>query len=334
MLFLFFSGSMFSQSLSYSAAESLLDDAQMKILKNADKFINRAEKSISDAARIEDKYEKFKVKKKKKYDKKTAEAKKLRIEAERNYLKAYQDATEVWSKVINDATFYNDNDRNRANALNEDALDLIDQADNKMKSYNSSIMDSKALKTMPSSSVLSACNSARNFKESAFNKQKQALDLVMEQNAKKEKDEADNRAWQTAQDINTIAAYQDYINNNPDGKYVSNARQMIQMLEEEAEKDTQPDVGDYKFQVQIAASRTPLSTYELRARYSNTGEIDRVKVGSMFKYRVGEFYNYADAAKFRDQLTNAYPYKRRETPFVVVFDKSGNQIEVTDSMKQ
>lgn len=334
LLFFFISGITFSQVVTYNDAEGLFSDSHVSKLEKAEKIIDRADASLNKAMEIESKYQKFKAKKMKKYDKKTWEAKKIRIDVERNYQKAYEEAYEVYSEIIQGATFYNDRDKNEATALDQDAGDNLEQSDNKMKSYTKSLMDSKALKKMSSSSLNSAINTSRNYKEGAYNKQKEALDLVLDQDRKKQLDEQDDLAWQNAQDLNTIESYQEYLSGFSQGKYASQARQMIQQLQADAEKDNEPVMTDFKFQVQIAASRTPLSNYELKARYSNTNEIERIKIGHMFKYRVGEFYNYADAAQFRDQLTNSYSYKSRETPFIVVFDKNGNQIEVTDDMKR
>ena len=67
------SGSVLSQSVTYSSAESLFNDEQIRILEKAEKFIDRAESNISEAEQIESKYEKFKSKKKAKFDKKTVE---------------------------------------------------------------------------------------------------------------------------------------------------------------------------------------------------------------------------------------------------------------------
>ncbi len=317
-----------AQVVTYSAAEGLFNSEQVKVLEKAEKYINKAEAKISKAEAIEKKYEK-KKKKKKKYDKKTWEAKKFRIQAEKDYLKAYQDASAVYSQIIVGTSYYDDNDKSEAHALNDDAVSLIESADKKMSKYNKKIGDTKYLKKLSSSSLKSAISSARSSKESAYSKQTEALDIVLNQGRKKEADERDNKAWSTAQNINTIASYQDYIDNFPSGKYVSKARQMIRKLQADQNKK-KPVVSDYIFKVQIAASRSALPKYELAGKYSNTSEIEKSYSGGYYKYWVKSFPTYSQAAAFRDQLL------RSTVPdaFVVVFDKSGNQLEVTDEMKQ
>ncbi len=316
-----------AQSVTYSAAESLFNSEQTKVLEKAEKYITKAEAKISKAEAIEKKYEK-KKKKKKKYNKKTWEAKKFRIQAEKDYLKAYQDASAVYSQIIVGATYYDDNDKSEAHALNDDAVSLIEGADKKMSKYNKKIGDKKYLKKLSYSSVTGAINSARSSKESAYSKQTQALDIVLNQGRKKLLDEKDNKAWANAQNINTIAAYQDYIDNFSSGKYVSKARQMIRKLQAEQNKN-KTVVSDYIFKVQIAASRSALPKYELAGKYSNTSEIEKSYSSGYYKYWVKSFPTYSQAAAFRDQLL------RSTVPdaFVVVFDKSGNQLEVSDEMK-
>ncbi|RLD49879.1 MAG: hypothetical protein DRI94_10195 [Bacteroidetes bacterium] len=326
LVFLLFSGYTNAQTVTYSSAESLFNSEQSKVLEKAEKYIDKAEAKITKAEAIEKKYAK-KKKKKKKYNKKTWEAKKFRIQAEKDYLKAYQDASAVYSQIIVGATYYDDNDKSEAHALNDDAVSLIEGADKKMSKYNKKIGDTKYLKKLSSSSVNSAISSARSSKESAYSKQTEALDIVLNQGRKKELDAKDNRAWSNAQNINTIASYQDYIDNFPSGKYTSKARQMIRQLQ--AEMNKKPVVSDYVFKVQIAASRSVLSKYELAGKYSNTSEIEKEYSGGFYKYRVKSFSTYSQAAAFRDQLL------RSTVPdaFVVVYDKSGNQLEVSDEMK-
>ncbi len=328
LVFLLFSGYTGAQTVTYSNAESLFNAEQTKVLEKAEKYITKAESKISKAEAIEKKYAK-KKKKKKKYNKKTWEAKKFRIQAEKDFLKAYQDASAVYSQIIVGTTYYDDNDKSEAHALNDDAVSLIEGADKKMSTYNKKIGDSKYLKKVSSSSVNSAISNARSSKESAYSKQTEALDIVLNQGRKKELDEKDNKAWSNAQNINTIASYQDYIDNFPSGKYTSKARQMIRQLQAEQDKNKSV-VSDYVFKVQIAASRSALPKYELAGKYSNTSEIEKEYSDGFYKYRVKSFSTYSQAAAFRDQLL------RSTVPdaFIVVYDKNGNQLEVNDEMKQ
>lgn len=333
IVFVFISASLFGQSLTYSPAEELLSEDQADRLEKAEKYISNGEKKISEAKVIEAKYAKKKKKKKKKdkpskYDKKIWEAKKYRILAEKDFLKAYQEATEVYSELINKAEFYEEDDIKEANSLNDNALSLIEEADDDMRSYNSMTGDKKALQNLSSSKLSSVISSSNGKKKSAFDKQKEALDLVLAQGRKKEDNERDERAWANAQSIHTIAAYQDYIDNFPSGKYVYKAKQMIDQLREEIERNKEPK-SDYTFMIQIASSDVTLSNRELKNRYANTSEIKREYVDGLYKYRIDKsFITYEQAYDFAMSIKNKNP-----DLFIVAFSKEGVQIQITEQMK-
>lgn len=318
-----------SQNVTYSSAESLFTQEQKSVLDKAEKFIEKGDKLIKNANEIDGKFEKLdKKKKEKKFDKKTWEAKKFRIEAEKNYLKGYQDAITVYSEIVTGAEYFDSNDDKEAHALSEAAGESITEAEKKMSAYDKISNDSKQLKKLTSSSLNTAINSAAKLREDAYDKEKEALDIILSQSRKKEQVKRDEKAWENAQDINTIASYQDYIDNFPTGKYVNRARQLIKQLQEE-ERDKQVEQGNYVFMVQIAASKVLLSKGKLSSLYKKTKEIEKVFAEGYYKYRVGKYTNYKEAASFRDQLMRAGV----PDAFVVVFDKNGNQIEVTDNMK-
>jgi hypothetical protein len=326
---LFFSGIMKGQTVTYSAAESLFTQEQKSVLDKAEKFILRGDKLIKDADGIDTKFEK-KKKNEKKFDKKTWEAKKFRIDAEKNYLKAYQDAITVYSGLVVGTEYFDSNDENEAHALNDAALEALTEAESKMSGYGKMGNDEDALKKLSASSLNTAIRSAEGLRLDAYNKEVEAMDIILSQSRKKEMVQKDERAWQNAQDINTIASYQDYIDNFPQGKYVSKARQLIKQLQDEENNKRVVDQSNYIFMVQIAASKVVLSQGKLGSIYKKTKEIQRIYIEGYYKYRVGNFKNYKEAAAFRDQcMRNGAP-----DAFVVVFDKNGNQIEVTDSMKK
>ncbi len=316
-----------AQSLTYSSAENLLSSEQKSVLDKAEKFISKANANISKAEAIEKKYsKKKKKKKKKKYEKKTWEAKKFRILAEKSFLKAYQDAYSTYSELIAGATYFDDNDKLKTQRLSDEAASLLQEANDKMLPFNKKVSKKSDLKKLSSSKLNSAISDARGKKESAFSKLKTALDVVISQQAKKEETEKDERAWTSAKNINTITSYQDYVKNFPFGKYANEARQIIAKLKAELANSAK---SNYLFKVQIAASEVDLPDYELASRYPDVSEIEKEYSDGFYKYRVKSFSVYSKAAAFRDELI------RTTVPdaFIVVFDKSGTQIEVTEEMK-
>jgi len=344
MFFFLFSGNAFGQDLTYSVAEGLFNDSQKEVLKKADTYLKKGDKKIASAEKIESKYQKYldkknktkKAKKKKKYqkkfDKKTAEARKIRVHAEKDYLKAYQDAIAVYSQLIVAAKYFDEGDKTKALSLNSKAETMIVEAENKMVKYNKIVSNKKKLKSAKASYINSAISEARKIKEEALVKQKQAIDIVLIQGKKKELYDKDENAWKNAKSIHSIASYQDYIDNFPTGMHVTSARSNIRLLESEVEKTVQSSNtvnSDYIFKVQIASSVTPLPQNELASKYSNTDEIQQVKVGYRYKYWVGNFGTYQQAVVLRDQLLVSSVYDA----FIVVFDKDGNQIDVSYDMK-
>ena len=341
ILFLFFSGVVFGQNLTYSAAESLLNDDQRDRLEDAEKYFGKADVKIKSAKAIEDKNKKSKKEKKKKkkkkdkkektskYDKKIWEAKKFRIQAEKDYLKAYEKAYEVYSEIITKADYYDEGDISEANSLNNGAKSLLEEAAEDMKTYDRMGADKKALKNLSSSKLNSAISGANRKKENAYDKQKEALDLVLAQGRKKEENERDDKAWANAQSIHTIASYQDYLDDFPSGKYVTNARQMINQLRKEEEERNKQTVSNYTFMIQIATSGSTLSNWELKNRYSNTSEIKKEYIDGMYKYRIDKaFTSYEEAYNFANSIKN----KNRDL-FIVAYSKSGNQVQITEDMK-
>jgi hypothetical protein len=326
---LLFSGITKGQTVTYSEAESLYSQEQKNVLNKAEGFIQRGDKLIKEADAIDSKFEK-KKKNEKKFDKKTWEAKKNRIDAEKNYLKAYQDAITVYSEIIVASEYFDSGDEKQAHALNDAAMEALTEAEAKMSSFNKIGNDDNALKKLSSSSLNSAIRAAEGLRQDAYSKEVEALDLILAQSRKKDNVQKDEKAWQNAQDINTIESYQDYIDNFPQGKYVSKARQMINQLQEEERKRRELDQSNYVFMVQIAASKVTLSKGKLAKIYKKTADINRIYIDGYYKYRVGNFKTYKEAAAFRDQCMRS----GAPDAFVVVFDKNGNQIQVTDNMKK
>lgn len=341
LLFLIFvSGIVNAQELIYSGIEGRLTEAQSSEIQNADGNIKRAEKSIDGAEAVEAKYESLKKsnkeKKRKKFDKKTYEAKKLRIGAEKKYQKAYEGVINVYSAIITESKYYYPEDKEKANSLNEEAKSLLKDAKDKMMRYNKIQNDTKELKKVRAKNLSSAISKSRSLKEESLQKQFSALEILLSQDKKKRAAEEDRLAWENALEANTIEAYEEYIDSFSSGKFISEARRNIANLnaikqEEQKEKEnttTQQNSG-YVFKVQIAASKFPLSKTKLSRSYADVSKIERTYAKRYYKYRVGRFSTYKEAYQLKSSLLSRVP-----GAFIVVYDKDGKQIKVTDEMKR
>lgn len=327
-----------SQSLMFDPIKAKLTEGQIDDIEDSEKALRKTESYLKKAKAIESKYSKLKnsrkKKKKKKYETKTWEAKKYRIAAAEKRQKAYEKACDVYSDFITSADFYYGDDESTANGLNDGAKEKLDGADDEMKSFKSGGKKKDFKKKVSYSKLSSSISSATSLQNDALKDQFTALNLYLAQEEKKRKEEEDNTAWRSASQENTTSGYQNYLNDFSKGKYVSEARTKIRELEEKARKEVEEKSrnmnsgGNYTFSVQIAATRTTLSKYVLGRKYSDVSKIQRTYSGNYYKYRVGSLNTYADAARLRDTI-------RRNVPgaFIVVFDKSDQQIEVTNEMK-
>ncbi len=328
VLFSLVSNNVKSQDLIYTEIDSELTEDQRSSLTKADDLIKRAEKSEKNAQEIEAKFQKFDGKKK--FEKKTWEAKQERISAEKNYEKAYNAVFEVYSDFISKASFYVKKDGDNANTLNAEADSKFQEAKTILSKYKG--YDKSALKKLKSKQISSDLGKSHNLKLEGIENQIKALKLYTKQSEKKKADQEDDLAWQDAKDVNTIASFNEYLNKFSSGKYIAQANKRIKELEELAikvdnTKSKFVNTLGYVFKVQVAASPTQLSksTVDLKSGKKKT-EFSKSK--GFYKYRTGEFNNYKDAAKLRDEIMAYTP-----GAFVVVFLKN-KEVEVTEEMKQ
>ncbi len=318
-----------AQELKYEKASGLYSDEQNKRFEKSQLFMNRAETLKVKAEDIENKNQKYR-KKQKKFDKKTWEAKKLKIEAQTSLLKAYENAVKIYSEIVKSSTFFNEADKSTAENLDAEAKKLIKTAQSRLAPFKRIRNKKKDMQKMPSSGLNNALTSIDASCESAIENEKKAMDILLNQVAKKALAERDERAWTEAQEVNTAPAYQNYLNEFESGAHADEARQKISELQSAGGgQNMAASSSGYTFQVQIAASEKFLDNYKLRPKYGDVEKIERVYVDGYYKYRVGSFATYKQAAEFRDSIKgSAYD------AFVVAFDSSGVQVEITDSMKQ
>jgi hypothetical protein len=339
--FLFLFGFAGAQNLLFEDITYEMSPAQLEEIEKAERGLSRISSYITKAEVIESEYSKFKNSSKKrhqrKYERKTWEAKKFRTKAENLRQKSYAVAVQVYSDLIESLDFYYENDESRALSLNEEALSEINNAEKMLAKYDEAESRRDYKKDVSHSSLLSNINSAQRAQEDALSKQFEAMALYLEQSKKREADERDNAAWQKAKREHTISAYNTYLQDFPQGRYVRAAREEIAKLEElariEAERNKNSE-SLYTFKVQIAASRIPISDEGIRAYYYDPSQVSSVYTEDYYKYRVGNFTDYASAHQFLETLMQSrtfnYPH---EEPFIVAFDKDGNQIEVSNDMK-
>lgn len=341
ILFLSF-GQVSSQELIYGPIQDKLTEDQRDDLDKASRAIDRTSSYISKAEAIEQKYSKFKNSKKKrhqkKYEKKTWEAKKYRVNAESCRQKSYQAAIDVYTEFLQSVEFYYSEDEEEVNRLIESAAGKIESADKTIGFYDEAESKGDFKKGVKYGKLSSDISKTRRLQEEAYSDLTKAMDIYLAQEAKKAGDEADENAWRAAKQTHTIAGYESYIGDFPQGKYVGEARKRIADLREkarlEAEKLKNQPTSDYTFSVQIAASRVKLSEYKIRQMYGDPTQVNVTYVDNYYKYRVGSYPQYEQAYNFKTTILQSMTIRKgSEKPFIVAFDRDGNQVEVTEDMK-
>ena len=91
------------------------------------------------------------------------------------------------------------------------------------------------------------------------------------------------------------------------------------------------DIASNIFAVQIAASKTPLSTHELAAKHNITEPIEEVKSELWNRYFVGRFEDRGKALAFARELTENTKLKNVFVTQIDDFPDSDNQLITTDS---
>ncbi len=325
---------LFAQKLVYEPVKNKLSEDQISTLTKSSKALDRTKSHMKKAKAIEKKYAKLKKKKKKKYEKKIWEAKKYRITAANINLKSYADAVELYTAFLQENTFYFTDDKEKADELINTANDNINSAKDELSKFNKSTSKSFYKKKVKSSKLLNAVEAAETNQEEAYKAITQAIDIFLQQESKKQNEEAENNAWNRAKLTNSIASYQAYLSAYPTGKYAGQARAKIAKIRQQEAEALANKKPDYTFSVQIAASRIKISDKTLNRLVDDPSMVVETYTDDYYKYRIGSYVSYEEAYNFKSTLTAGGNFnKRRQKPFIVAFDKDGNQVEVTDEMK-
>lgn len=312
----------------FSFMEEHLTSGEQDQLKRAKDNIAKGDKLESQIKAEDQKVQKYFKKKKKKGEKKSVEVKELRIRQALYYEKAYALIYNVYSEKINGSTFIYEEDEAKANDLLDEALTDNAGAKRKMKAYKS-VSPKDLKKDIQYNKLKSDLQSAMNLYTSSINSLIEAYSVFLDQEAKKQLEEEENRVWQNAESENTIYGYQTYLNDFPNGKYASQARSRISDLEEaerkKKEEESRSLKGNLEFQVQIAASKKPLPKWKIAKFYKRTNEVTTKNYDGWHKYAVGNFKKYEDAKKFVKAV-------KVKGAFVVAY-LNGEKIDIKEAIK-
>lgn len=330
-----------AQELLFEPIKNELSEEQTDEIDKAQRALERMKNYIGRAENIEAEYAKFKNSSKKrhqrKYERRTWEAKKFRIMAAQIEQRSYASAIKAYHNFLESADFYYSEDKNQAMQQSDEALGLSKDVERLLAGYDADESRWNLKRNTAIQKLKSDISSAQSKSQTALDKQFESLRIYLKQDEKRTTDQRDDKAWQLAQTENTIEGYRSYLRNFSTGKYTEQARKKIAELEAEAQKEpeenTEPE-PEHTFRVQIAASRVPISDRGLKQYYDTPSEITNEYKDDYYKYRVGNFTSYREAYDFMENLKKGKRYyNKKEIPFIVAFDKNGNQIKITKEMK-
>ncbi len=303
--FLFQSELIYAQSGDdvFSFMEEYLTGDEASQIDRAKSSISKADK-LNSSIRTEDKkIEKYLKKKKKKAEKKSVDVKILRIKQALYYDKGYSLVYNVYNEKISESTFIYGDDEARVNNLLEEAATDVSTAKRKLKPYRKpSTKDLK--KKITYSKLKGDLSSAVNMEISAIKKLIEAYSIYLDQESKKQLEDEEKRVWNNALSENSSLSFQNYLDEYPNGKYASDARQRVNELEAEEARLAQADLDRNRslaglvFEVQIAASRKQIPSWRLAKFYPAKDEIKMKHYDNWYKYSVGNFKSYEQAKSF------------------------------------
>jgi hypothetical protein len=306
-----------------------LEGQEINKLADADNLLSKA---LSQQAEFEkqDKLatEVFSKKKKKKAEKKSVNAKKAKITSAQSLQKAYMAYYDLFLAKIGSVAFIYPNDEAEAKKSLKASEEDCSDAKTKLSRY-SRLKDSELAKTDYQRVKSDLDDMATQF-NSAMENMEIAIGIWAGQEEKKKAEELDDEDWKVAMQQNTMASYQTYATNNPNGKYITDANQKIANLEEKKRIEEASLKEDVKassgliYQVQIFATKKQVGEEKLK-KLTKGEKAEEVFDNEYYKYTIGEFKKYNDAQAQKSKI-------RKKGAFIVpIFN--GKRIEIVEALK-
>ncbi len=280
---------------------SFLSADEAKTVKKAKEKVSRGESLFKIADRDYQKYKNLATAKKKGKQKK---AEKKLVPAKRNIAFAgkaieqgYRMVYSLYEEKIGSVNYMFPEDKQAAEDLLSEAKSTFESSSKTLKKYES-YDNKKFQKSVKYQAEMREVKGAAEQAKQAVAKLYEALQLYDNQESKKQQQsQKDSQAWSRALSANSIAAYQKYLGDFPNGKYVAQARSKIQELEEKIrlaeESQNNPRLV---YHVQIMADTHPWSEEDIKSKIYNTNQaITEAYVDGWYKYWIGDYQTYDDA---------------------------------------
>ena len=309
-----------------------VNEEQSTALTRLQEDIAKGEKLVSQAETMDKNTQKFfdsgKKGKVKKGEKKSAEQKGLRIKAQKNYLKSYEQLYEIYKAVLDDAQFEYQADQASAEDLMIQAETALQESSTKFDPYGK--LGAKSLETKPYNTLKSDMAACKQKCLDAGKDCYEALKLYASQAEKKKREAAaEQNAWNQAVQNNTIDSYNGYISRYPSGKYVADAKKRIANLQQSMSRTKRVTSNDpnegLAYRIQILADKSQWNPNKLKKLYRGTLKIDETEREGFYKYWIGCFRSYAEAQAAEQSM-------HLKESFIVSF-YNGVQIHITEAQQ-
>jgi len=329
LLSVFQINNVYAQDDIYTFMEEHLTSSEKDQIDRAKSYIEKGDRLNSQISQAERKIKKHKGKKK--YEKKSVDAKTLRIKQALFYEKGLVGIYSVYGEKVATCVFLYDNDEKRVNDMQEEASDDFNSGKSKLKAYKK-VSKKDLKKKVKHARLVSDLETSYSLKNSGIKKLIEAYGVYLEQETKRQLEEEEKRVWDNASSENSILAYNNYLSEYPSGKYASEARNNISDLEELAKKTKEDEermrsMANIKFHVQLAASKKPLSKWKIKRFYKGSKQVVMKHYDVWYKYSIGEFNSYEEAHAFKKTI-------KVKGAFVVAYQNDRKINDINDAIKK
>ena len=290
-----------------------LTDSELKIINDAQKNIERADRMTANAQNDYQKYSSLFTSKKKgkqkKAEKKTVQAKRNLLTAATYFNKGYKKLYDLYSEKLSTFVFKFPEDQQKADDLQSEADKAFSNGETTL-SKNNSFSDKQLKKDVKFKSLQSSITSGAEKEKEAIEKLVEALALYEKQEQKQiDLSAKDNKAWQNALMENSISSFQGYIDNFKNGLHIAEAQQKIDELEEKIRiAEEQQNNPELVYHIQIMADTHQWTTQEITSKiYFTKEKITESYADGWYKYWILSFTSYDEAKAKAKQIK----YKRK-----------------------
>ncbi len=311
-------------SKGFSSEDRTLISKAKRDIQRADRLMQYAKKNYNQ---YREKLESTKKGKRKKGEKKTVQGKKYLQQAAIYYDKGYQQLFEVYYNYVGNLKFDFPENQSKAMDLRSQAEAEFNQGQRLLRSVRN-YQEKELKRKVKFKKFMNTVQSGIDKERGAIEKLVEAINIYNQEAKQREQlKQQEENAWKNAVLQNTIEAFQDYLNRFPGGSHVSEARSRIEELKkaQQQSNDTAFNTmnSDLIYRIQVFAAKRQVSPAMIRSTTYPLYGLDgrptySARVGSYYKYYVGEYRTYAQAKADKLKIKTKM---KRSNPFVVGFYK-------------